>query len=198
MDEPQLPAEIITGRSLDETPRPDFAIAVGDIETATWAFAKLNLAAETLAGIRRQAASWRERVTAWEQAASRPLEATIIFFEERLAAWALAEREASPKTKRGEPTVKTVLTPLGRVETRKGTMPTVVLDEEKLVAWCQANMPDAVKTTYKPLLPVLREHCAVRAEPGVVYAKLVTPAGEVVPGVAVEINAAVATVRPER
>lgn len=197
-DTPQLPAEILTGRSLDETPSTEFAIPVGDVNTATWAFAKMADARSTLEGIRRQASEWRERIAAWELDASRPFIATIDFFTERLEQWALAERAASPLNAKGEPTVKTVSTPLGKVATRKGTTALAVTDEDALVAWLAEHMPEAVKTVSKPLLPEISKRTVPVRDEGAVYGKLVTPDGEVVPGIWIEYSDPVASVQPER
>lgn len=173
--------------------------AISDVDEATWAMLRLAHAQQMVAGIAEKAAEWRQRIDEWARLAARPFEATVAFFDERLQAYALAERAMSPKDKRGEPTVKRITTPAGHVQTRAGAKPVAVVDSEKLVAWLKVNLPDAVKTTETPLLPVLGAHTHIVVDEGAVYGKLVLDStGEVVPGVAVEIKPATATVVPTR
>lgn len=199
---PEPPAELLLapGADVDE---PDALMLrterweISGLETAAWAMAKLTEANVMIAGIRSKAAEWRDRIATWERDALRPFEASATWLDERLRFFALAERAASPLDKKGEPTVKRIATPLGYVQTRKGGTAIAIIDEDALVAWCKTNLPEAVKTIEKPLLPQLGAATHVTRDDGAVYGKLVhNETGEIVPGCVVEISDATAKVTP--
>lgn len=171
--------------------------AVDTVGGAAWAMARIIEAKTTLDAVHAQGAAWHRAIHDWEAAASTLPSRTIDFFTPRLEAYALALRANSPLDSKGEPKIKKVDLPNGRIQTRKGISSYALTDEAALLAWAKVNLPDAVQVVEKVNLTILKTYTQIVAEKGAAMAKVLTADGEVVPGVWATIPEATATVTPE-
>lgn len=153
---------------------------VTDDDTAGWAFGKLLTVIEERDRVTAVAAARRAAITEWETATVKPLDDTIEFFEALLADYRRQLHEQNPKAP------ATYKLPEGDLVWAKGTVVTETTDAKafgefvteygaaELVTWTPKVDARAVKgsTHFAPTEP----------DPDGVI-RLVTPAGEVVPGV---------------
>lgn len=153
--------ELVTGEGWE--PRNE-----GDVETA---LRILDRAAFRFGEIRARAAAWRSEIDEWERREAARFVAPATRAVLAVESWALAQRRLTG--------TKTFRYPSGTVETKAGRDRVTVTDEEKLLAWCRVNCPDAVKVETSILVSKLPEHTV--ADGRMVDART----GEVVPGVQV-------------
>lgn len=170
------------------------AFAITGPDLAMWAIERLGHARRTMLGIRQMAEAWRARIDQWEHEAVRPFEASIEFLDERLRSFALEQRRTGGVTAKGEPKIKSVKLPNGTISTRKGTTTLAITNEADLLVWLEANMPDAVKTTKKPLTSIIAAQCRYVLDEGAEWAKVVH-GDEIVPGIVAVTGPDTATVQ---
>lgn len=104
--------------------------SIASLGAADWAFRRL-------AELRARMRGYDEEIALWTQAKGR-LGNAASWFEDRLAEWAVREREATPK-------IKTFATAHGTVSTRETKPRIEVVDEEVAIAWAQVHDHAAVK-----------------------------------------------------
>lgn len=97
-------------------------------------------AVRQVAAIQAKAGEYDDEVALWREAKRRAV-ASAEWFEERLAEWAVAQREASGGR------VKTQQLAHGAVETRASKPRVEVEDEAAVIEWARKQCPAAVKVT---------------------------------------------------
>jgi len=151
----------------------------GELE-AERALRGLDLLAARFQEIHARAVEYRADIDAWEKMETAKLQGAGTRLVLGLQSWARDLRIASKhQTKRWT-------FPTGTIESKAGLKKTQVDDEKALLAWCEANVPDAVKVEKKVLVSVLGKAEGVEIEPGVGVRRLMLH-GEPVPGVSVVV-----------
>ena len=174
---------------------PD-SFRVTDDDTAGWAFGKLRAAEEEKARIQRVAADRRAAVTEWETFAVKPLDDTIGFFTALLADYRTQLHEADPKAP------ATYKLPEGDLRWSKGgTLSTVTTDPVEFARFAEEyGVTDLIEYRPKVHANLVKRsgefaHHGPDAD-GIV--RLVTPAGDVVPGIHLVASAPSVTVTTNR
>jgi len=151
----------------------------GELE-AERALRGLDLLAAKFQEVHARAVEYRADIDAWEQMETGKLRGAGTRLVLGLQSWARDLRIASAhKTKRWS-------FPTGVIESKAARSKTEVDDEAALMAWCEQNVPDAVKVEKKVLVSVLQKAEGVTVEPGVGVRRLLRN-GEIVPGVRVVV-----------
>lgn len=184
--------------------------SIRDDGSAEWAMARCAAAQAELGRIQDQYDLWRTRLDEAMRAASEVPRHTLAFFAPRLEAYGAAVREMS------DDRIKTVHLPSGAIATQRGSAPKVIIiNEDVLIEWAfsagraldeepgwitYAEM-GVVATQHRPRVSALRElvhivHVDAGDNDGVEEWRVVTPEGELVPGVDVELPVTKATVNP--
>lgn len=155
----------------DEEQRERFRIYTD--ATATWAMKRL-------AAIRAKqreniaiADAEMQRITDWIDAVNNPLGADASYFESLLADYGRRQRQEEDR--------KSINLIHGKIATRAGN-PKWHINAEMLMPWLRANAPDLIKVKEEPSLTAIKETFAEQVYDG----RVVTVAGEPVPGVTVE------------
>ncbi len=180
----------MSGRDLPETFR------VTDDATAGWALGKLRAAKEEKDRIARVAADRRAAVTEWETFAVKPLDDTIGFFTSLLAAYRTRLQAENPKA------AATYQLPEGDLKWSKGgTLSTKVADAKAFAAFAEEyGVGDLVRNEPKVKAEDVKKSTAFAHHgpdaDGIVV--LVTPAGDIVPGVHLVEKAPSVTVTTHR
>lgn len=158
---------------------------------ATWAMRKLRDIEAQRAEIRRVVEAEVDRLNQWAVTADAPLARDASFFEGVLSLYALQVRADSPKDKRGEPTVKSITTPYGVVQTRESGGGWKATDEA--LEWARKAHPELVET-----IPATERFkvAAAKVALDVTPVGVVDPdTGDLVPGITVEPKVVKATVK---
>jgi hypothetical protein len=128
-----------------DTPAVPEGFAVRDQASANWLIRKIV-----------ESRQYAQRVEAWAAAELRRAEAEERFFWLRygtqLEAWARGQLEAAHSHH------KSIHLPAGCVGYRTLLQRLLVRNEDRLLGWCQANLPKAVVTTHAVLKSVVSEH----------------------------------------
>ena len=112
----------------------------------------------------------RERVTTWQNTVNSPLTNNAGFFEFHLKNYALDQRRDFDR--------KSIKLPHGTLSTREGSIAWAI-DEVAFIAWAKVNAPDLVKIVESPRLAEAQKVLTITED-----GSAVSPAGELVPGVA--------------
>lgn len=164
--------------------------AITDTGSAEWAMRHVAAAEAAMAQDEAQADEWKRKIDAWYATRTAKLVATQAFFAGHLERYALALREANPKS-------KTLTLPSGKVQTSYVGARVEIADPDMVVEWLEsAGHADAVKVTKKPLVSELRDHVWPVAVGGEYRA--VDDDGEVVPGVYVAPEHVTAKTKADR
>lgn len=117
-------------------------------DDAEWALRKIAVATAELAELDAKAKRWAEKIQAWfEQAAKDPAR-TAEFFTAQVERYAMAERREHDR--------KSVRLPSGKFSTRQSADALEIVDEETLVSWARAFLPDAVRVREDVQVSTLR------------------------------------------
>lgn len=198
-DEEAIANEV--GRVIDQgEPAQRWFITTDD--EADWAMATLAAAAERLGTFVARRDAYIRRAERWFEHVSREDRRTVAFMDAHLSDYALRVREKSPRTKHGEPSIKTLRLVAGEVSTRGGGKPRVeILDKAQLIEWARKHLPDAVTTTYDVKVSDLRGHvnvAEVEVDGETVYTVQTTHDATIdVPFVEAIVPPVTATVRPQ-
>lgn len=168
------------------TPQSGDHWTISDDKGAEWAMAHVAAAEAQIQGAHDSYALWLRQLDDWYTDATKSARRTVLFFSGHLQQYALAKREANPKA-------KTLRLPSGEVKTRATGDEVIVVDDEKLIDWAQRTIiepPDedltsyadagVVKVTKEVRVSVLRKLVEIKGD------QVLTPQGEVVPGVGVQ------------
>lgn len=141
--------------------------------TATWAMKRLaTIRAKQKENIAIADAEI-QRITDWIESVNNPLEANALYFEGILADYGRRQRQEADR--------KSISLIHGKIATRAGN-PKWHINAEMLMPWLRENAPDLIKVKEEPSLSGLKEAFAEQVYDG----RVVTVAGEPVPGVTVE------------
>ena len=153
---------------------------VTDDALAAWAMDKIAAHQAEIERIQRNAQAYIEQVQADAIADERPHSDKVAWFEGELRRYyeSLPEPPATYKL------------PNGKIERRPGRTSTKVVDADVFVGWADEHARDAVKRT--PLVSAMKGW--QRTDAG----EVVTPDGEVVPGVRVVVGEPTVSIKPTR
>ena len=165
---------LATGPDLDDPTVKERWVCDSD-EKATWCLRKLAAIQAERDRIKRLWEAEEARLNAWLMDADRPLEHDAAFFIGQLQGYRMQLEDENPDLP------KTYKLPTGALARRAGRESTYIGDEDAFVAWAKDNCPDALRVT--PKVTPLKDWMRQVDEDGTVH--LVSPDGEVVPGVRV-------------
>lgn len=153
---------------------------VTDDALAAWALDKIAAHQAEIERIRRNAQAYIELIQSDALADEKPHADSVAWLEGEVRRYyeSLPDAPATYKL------------PNGKIERRKGRESTKVDDPDAFVSWADKHAPDAVKRT--PLVS------ALKGWPQTDDGELVTPDGEVVPGVRVVVGEPTVTIKPTR
>lgn len=106
---------------------------------AEWAMTRYANAQRLIAALDVERDAWIARVNEWHAEAVKPLQNTADYFDIHLQDYAMRTRDESPRDKKGEPTVKTVLLVTGRISTTGAAERIEIVDKDVVIAWAQTT-----------------------------------------------------------
>lgn len=154
-------------------------------EVAEWAMAHVATSQAALDGLTAQRDAYLTRIKSWFDRDARRHQATIGFFSEHLARYALARRAADPKH-------ATTNLPSGKIATRKVNEAIEIVNPDAVLEWALAQPAEVQALVLKRevLVSLLRQVVSpVNGSP-------VTEDGVVVPGTAVRPEGVSVSVKP--
>lgn len=151
-----------------------------DDSTAAWALARIAEKVTEIDRLRRNAQAYIDQIQADALRDEKPLTDAVAYFEGELRRY----YESLP----GQPS--TYKLPTGRIERRKGRPSTKVVDVDAYLEWAESAAPEAIKRS--PLTSPLKGWDVT--DDG----QVVTPDGEVVPGVRVVVGEPTVSIKPTR
>lgn len=173
----------------DEAQRTREPFIVDNLDKAEWAMRKWAQATARIADVEELAARRRAMLDEWAAARTDRDRATLEFMEMLLTGYlesvrAKEEADGVAEDRR----TKSIALPSGAFRSSAGRPSIVVDDEAALVEWLEMEHPDLVRRS--PIKGGLADVTSVHASPvdGDLL-RLVTPDGQVVPGVHVEVGA---------
>lgn len=150
---------------------------IDTVRMAEWAMRKVSQAEAEIFDAKQHAEYWHHEIDEWLIKATSRAQTTSRFLGHHLEEFALAVRITSDHK------LKTVELPAGVVNTRADKAKVVVVDETKLIEWCEVNLNAAVKIDKSILVSELRKHVEIASD-GMSDPVVVDPVtGELVPGV---------------
>jgi len=114
------------------------SFAVKDLQSADWTLRKILRAQHNIEERRAAADAVRARVAKWEEEANGPDFATIAFMQSKLEPYIADSLQGEKR--------RSVKLPSGTAGFRASPDRVEVEDEAAALAWCEANLPAAVKT----------------------------------------------------
>lgn len=160
---------------------------ITDDGAAEWALRRIAVIDAERADLNEKATAWRDRIQAWFDHATTPLDQRRDFFVFHLERYAYEQREATGR--------KTLTFPSGKVASRESKPAAIVVDEAAVIAWANANLPgelleSVVRTVVSVSLTGLRDVVTIDAD----REKVLYEGGELVPGTDVRPGAVSFTV----
>lgn len=142
---------------------------VDDDGKATWAMRKLRAVEAKIEENRRIAADERARIEEWLERVNDHLATDADYFRGLLIDYARQEREQHNR--------KSIDTPYGKIKSRQGGVKYDIYNPGEFLDWARHNCPDLIRVTEAPNKNVIADYLSA------VNGKVVSQAGEIVPGV---------------
>ena len=152
------------------------AFKITDLESLNWTFRKLSELQKQRQEIEALAKSERERIEAWENEATKPIDDSMSYFEGLIQAYHMEQLKENPHK-------KTISTPYGKTKARRSSEKIEKVNEDEILKFAvESNLSDFIKhsidwSSFKKslyLVDVDGEKIAVSQD------------GEIVPGVKVK------------
>lgn len=147
---------------------------VTDQRRADWAMERVRQLRAEIAENELRAGEQRDRIERWLERVNSTANRQAEFFEGLLMEWHAAELGRDPKR-------KTIHLPAGTLKARARQNSWEIDDEAALLAFLQANAPELVRTKHEVAKGDMKKRYSGNAA-----GHVITPDGEVVPGVRIE------------